>query len=199
MRAILGIGNPGSRYEHTRHNIGFMILDAYAENKKLSFKKSIYDYVYAGSQDTTSPFVLIKPTTFVNRSGMAAIQVQQNYNLQIEDFLVIADDVNLEEGMVRIRKSGGNGGHNGLASIIYHLESKSFPRLRFGIGMNFSNGDMANYVLKKLSNKNLKELGSQVEFCIELIDNFIFGGIKNLLEYFSVNSHRSKLSSQKEN
>lgn len=192
MRAVLGIGNPGSEYEQTKHNVGFLILDEYVHKKKLNFIPSNEDYYYAGSESSASPFILIKPTTYVNLTGMAAVSIVDNFDIDIKDFLVISDDINLPKGEVRLRKSGGDGGHNGLASIIYHLNTDQFPRIRFGIGGDFEHGEMADYVLSKFSDEELKELKTSFNICIDLIDKFVNEGSKNMFEFYS--QQKNKIS-----
>ena len=116
---IFGIGNPGKKYENTKHNIGFQILDKLAEKHKLTFKAENKEYYSTGSIINASRFLLVKPVTYVNLSGVAAKEVIEKYNVPISEFLVITDDLNLELGKIRIRRSGGDGGHNGLHSIIF--------------------------------------------------------------------------------
>ncbi len=187
MRAIFGIGNPGQEYEDTRHNVGFSILDRFAEKHSLTFRPSKGDYYFAGGALNATHFLLIKPTTYVNNCGIAALQLIQENNLDIENFLVVTDDVNLKLGKIRIRKSGGDGGHNGISSIIYHLNSDEFPRLRFGIGNDFEKGKMADYVLEKLDEVTLTSLETNFNFSIDLTEEFIKNGIQEMLNYFSKN------------
>ncbi|MBN1300894.1 MAG: aminoacyl-tRNA hydrolase [Melioribacteraceae bacterium] len=185
MRAILGIGNPGSKYENTRHNIGFKILDKFAERHKLVFKSSSDDYYYAGSFIKASPFILIKPTTFVNLTGQAVIQLLEKYKIDLKNLLVVLDDVNLPPGKLRIRKSGGDGGHNGLYSIIYTVMSNEFPRLRFGIGNDFEYGTMADYVLTQFNKEETDLINGSIISSVRLIEKFIEGGIELMLSEFS--------------
>ena len=121
MRVIFGIGNPGIRYENTRHNAGFLLLDFFAQRKSLSFKETTGEYFEAEGNISDKHYILIKPTTYVNNSGIAARQDIDKYSLPIEDFLVVCDDTNLKNYLLRVRLSGSDGGHNGLNSIIYHL------------------------------------------------------------------------------
>lgn len=188
MRVILGIGNLGKEYENTRHNIGFDLLDKLAEKHSLVFSPSKFDYYIAGSPNGATPFFLIKPTTYVNRSGLAALDFIDHNNIDLENFLIIADDVNLDLGKIRIRKSGGDGGHNGIASIIYHLNSDQFPRLRFGIGNYFAKGEMADYVLSKFDDEEKTSLEPKIDFAVNLMDEFIRGGLVTMLNFFSKNS-----------
>ena len=143
MKAILGLGNPGLRYINTRHNIGFNILEQFALKHNLEFDSSSVTFDSAEGILEGSRFLLVKPTTFVNLSGIAARQVFEQYDVSLADFLVLTDDVNLSLGKIRIRNSGGDGGHNGLHSIIEHLGIENFPRIRFGIGDYFESGNIA--------------------------------------------------------
>ncbi len=185
VKVIFGIGNPGKKYENTKHNIGFSILDRIAEKHNIKFKASKSEYEIAESRNTAFPFFLVKPVTYVNLSGIAALDIFERYQIDISDFLVVVDDLNLELGKIRIRKSGSDGGHNGLKSIIYHLQSDQFPRLRFGIGNDFEDGEMANFVLSKFTKDTFQEIIPKIDFCIELIENFIQGNIQSALDLFS--------------
>ena len=185
MRGILGIGNPGRKYELTRHNAGFLILDRFAEKHCLNFLASKYDYYEAGGILNASPFFLIKPVTYVNNSGLAALDFLKEKNISIQDLLVVTDDINLEPGKIRLRKSGGSGGHNGIESIIYHTESNQFPRLRFGIGNEFEKGAMADYVLTKFGNKELSSLETSLNLSVDLLEQFVQSGINGMLDYFA--------------
>lgn len=192
MRLIVGIGNPGKKYELTRHNAGFIILDALAAKHGITFKPSKKDYYIAGSETFATPFFLMKPSTYVNLSGVAVLDFLNEYSVDIKDILVVADDVNLELGKIRLRKSGSDGGHNGLKSIIYSLADDSFPRLRFGIGNDFDKGLMADFVLSKFSSKDLQLIEKPVSFSVELIEKFISDGYKHMLDHFSTNISLNK-------
>jgi len=185
LRAVIGLGNPGKKYESTRHNIGFIILDELAEKYKITFKSSKKDYFYSEGSLLSSDFFLVKPTTYMNLSGIAVLDFISYYQIDVKDVLVIVDDVNLESGKIRLRQSGSDGGHNGLKSIIYHLENDNFPRLRFGIGNKFEKGKLAGYVLDKFSGDEIKIINESVNFSIDLIFHFITGGYKSMLDYFS--------------
>ena len=194
MKIIFGIGNPGKRYELTKHNTGFIILDKFARKHGLQFVPSKGDFFYTGNSDNTiSPFVLVKPTTYVNLSGNAALDLLNIYNFEPKnDLLVVYDDLNLEPGITRIRKSGGSGGHNGINSLIYQLQTEEFPRIRFGIGNNFESGSMKDYVLSKYSENELRELDKNFDLTVRLIEEFINNGTKGMLDYFSKLNSSSK-------
>lgn len=193
MRIILGIGNPGSQYKNNRHNVGFMFLDFLANKYSLKFVPSKNDYYYADGKLGECEFSLIKPSTFVNNSGTAALNSSTNFNTRIEDILVISDDINLEPGILKIKSHGGDGGHNGIASIIYHLNSNKFPRLRIGVGNKFESGRMAEYVLSDFNLEESKLLENSFEKGISLVENFIKGGLKQMLDHHSIIFNQTKL------
>lgn len=146
-RILLGLGNPGSRYAATRHNIGWMALEAVAERMKLEWKPGRGDYWEAVGDWRGQRCLLAKPTTYMNNSGQAAAQLLERYNLLPADMLVIVDEFQFAVGKIQIKPSGSSGGHNGLESLIYQLGTRDFPRLRCGIGREFGPGQMADYVL----------------------------------------------------
>jgi PTH1 family peptidyl-tRNA hydrolase len=195
IKVIFGIGNPGKKYENTKHNIGFFILDKIAEKHKIKFKASKGEYEIAESTNHAFPFFLVKPVTYVNLSGIAALDIFERYSIDIDNFLVVVDDLNLELGKIRIRKSGSDGGHNGLKSIIYHLQTDQFPRLRFGIGNDFKEGEMANYVLSKFTEETSQKIIPRIDFCVELIESFIRKNIQSTLNLFSKRSNAFNESS----
>lgn len=182
MRILFGIGNPGKKYSLNRHNAGFMLLDFFAETHSLVFKPSEFDFYFVEGKLSDSSYVLVKPTTYVNKSGIAAEQVIKHYNTDIRDFLVVYDDFNIDFSALRVRLSGGDGGHNGLNSIIYQLNSDQFPRLRIGIGSEFKTGEMADYVLTNFKRKERKVLTKTFESGAELLEEFIKGGTKQMLD-----------------
>lgn len=202
MKIILGIGNPGRKYENTRHNIGFIVLDKFAEKHNIIFKTSKYDYYEARpthESGSRPSYLLVKPSTYVNLSGNAALDLLELYNYNIEDLLIVTDDLNLDLGRIRVRPSGGDGGHNGIHSIIYQLQTDKFPRLRFGIGNDFSDGKMKDYVLSKINDEEFKFLIPSFDFSILLLEAFIEGGTKKMLDTFSKNSQLIKLTSKTTN
>ena len=195
MKAIIGLGNPGKKYELTRHNIGFMIIDLFAQKHKLEFSPSKGDYYSVGSVINASHFNLYKPTTYMNLSGIAVNEIIQNDNIELDDILIISDDINLTIGKIRIRESGGDGGHNGLSSVIYHLNSDKFSRLRFGVGNDFNEGKMPEYVLQNFYENEWKIIRLSVDFSVSLIEQFILGGNTDMLNFFS--KEQSKINNTK--
>jgi len=186
LRVIFGIGNPGNRYKLTRHNAGFLLLDYFSEKKSYIYGPSKGDYFEAKGEMEGRNFSLIKPGTFVNNSGVAALQVFEKYKTGIDDFLVVCDDVNLNTGTIRTRLSGGDGGHNGLSSIIYHLNSENFPRIRIGVGSKENEQSLTEYVLSEFTREELIIMNSTFEQISFLLTSFIEGGCKKMLEVNSI-------------
>jgi PTH1 family peptidyl-tRNA hydrolase len=190
LRAVVGLGNIGKRYELTRHNVGFSLLDRFADYYHISFQSSKQNYLYAKGQLENSPFILAKPITYMNLSGIAVYDLIEKYELELVNMLIIHDDVDLQLGKIKIKQSGGSGGHNGVNSIIYHLNNDRFPRLRFGIGRVFSKGEMVDFVLNDFFTLELEQLKKTFDFGCRLIEKFILGGIKTMLNYYSNSSER---------
>jgi PTH1 family peptidyl-tRNA hydrolase len=196
LRLILGIGNPGNKYKYNRHNVGFIVLDHLASLNSLTFKASAGDYYIAESSLHEYNYKLIKPTTYVNNSGIAAKQALTKYGLDSRDLLVIHDDVNLPFSDIRVKAKGGDGGHNGLSSIIWHLNSDDFARIRIGIGNDFEKGYMADYVLSDFNKDEIKTMAENFETVHNLINEFIYGGVNGLLD---ANSRLSKANKNSDN
>ena len=153
------MGNPGSEYENTRHNIGFSIVDAVAEERNITLSEGKGEYIIGSEQAEKKKIILVKPLTFMNNSGTAVKEVLEHLNLDERNLLVIVDDFNLPLGKIRIREHGSSGGHNGLYSIIYHLNSDNFPRLRCGIAgesMPKDKSKIPDFVLSTFTNDERK-------------------------------------------
>ena len=160
MKIVVGLGNPGLKYEFTRHNIGFRIVDSLARDMGTEFKKvkSYYSLISRGTINNHK-VMLVKPQTFMNLSGRAVSKVVSYYQIPHQDLLIIYDDLNLELGQIRIRKKGSAGGHKGMESIMQYLNSEDIPRLRIGIGnpsVNF-NFDCVSYVLSNFNNNDERD------------------------------------------
>jgi len=171
MKLIVGLGNPGEKYEATRHNVGFDALDSFAKENQITFK---YEPSYEGMIGTYinngKKAILLKPTTFMNLSGRSVFKVMNYFKIDITDILVISDDVNLDVGQLRLRLSGSDGGHNGLKDIIRILESDNFKRLRVGISKN---GNMIDFVLKKFSKKEREVIDVSLNVVKDALTDFI--------------------------
>ncbi|MCF0224257.1 MAG: aminoacyl-tRNA hydrolase [Fibrobacter sp.] len=161
---VAGLGNIGSEYDSTRHNMGFMVLDAWAQASNLVFETARYGSIARATHKGRN-ITLLKPSTYMNLSGNAIRYWLQKLDIPIENLVVICDDLNLPFGTLRMRKNGSDGGHNGLANIIELLESQEFTRIRMGIGNDFHRGGQIDFVLGKLSEEEkeaMPELSKRV-------------------------------------
>ena len=182
MRASIGIGNPGNSYQFNRHNAGFLLVDYFAKLNSINFIPSKYNYYQASSTIDQDNYVLIKPTTYVNKIGIAAAEVVENFKLLSEDLLIVCDDVYLDIGSFRVKLSGGDGGHNGLSSIIYHLNTIDFPRIKIGVGRSTEEKKLADHVLSDFSDEEEPVLNNVFKNSSTLIREFINGGTNKMLE-----------------
>jgi PTH1 family peptidyl-tRNA hydrolase len=181
---IAGLGNIGSEYKNTRHNIGFQILDALAGASNISFNDKRYGFV-AEYKFKARTFVLLKPTTYMNLSGRAVAYWLQKEDIELTNLLVLVDDLALPFGTIRVRAKGGAGGHNGLENINQVLGRNDYARLRFGIGDNFHKGFQVDYVLSDWSREEDKELPAKIDTCIEIIQSFGTIGTERTMNFFN--------------
>ena len=181
---IVGIGNIGEEYANTRHNIGFMVLDAIAKENNFKFKTSrladIAEYKFKGRT-----LILIKPSTYVNLSGKAVNYWLQTEKISIENLLVVTDDIALPLGALRLKGKGSDGGHNGLRNIQEALNSTIYARLRFGVGSEFSKGKQVDYVLGKWSEEEEKLLAPRIKIAIEMIQGFSTIGLQRTMTAYN--------------
>jgi PTH1 family peptidyl-tRNA hydrolase len=176
MKCIIGLGNIGQQYEKTRHNVGFMAVDAFAEREALTWTaKSKLNAEIALDNDT----LLVKPTTFMNLSGNAVQAIKQFYKIDNSDILVICDDIDRNFGELRIRQSGGDGGHNGLKDLIAHI-GEDFWRLRIGVANEYRGiNDAADFVLSNFTKDELATISSSTTRYFLILDSFIDGSIES--------------------
>lgn len=183
---IVGLGNPGKKYEFTKHNAGFLCIDLLAQKldakiDRLKFKALIAD-VRIGSKRC----LLMKPQTFMNLSGEAVRDAAQFFNIPPEKIIVIFDDISLEPGKLRIRRKGSDGGHNGIKSIIYQLQSDAFPRIKLGIGAKpHPDFDLANWVLEPFTKEALKALRSAADDACEAVLLMVDGKIDEAMSRYN--------------
>ncbi len=181
---IVGLGNIGKEYENTRHNIGFMVLDELVEAYNTAFM--IDDYSYRNQlKYKEKALILIKPTTYMNLSGKAVKYWMTKESIPIDQIMVVVDDIALPFGTVRIRQNGNNGGHNGLANIDELLGSNNYPRLRFGIGNDFSKGKQVDYVLSSFNSDEQKLLPFYFERMKKALFSFVSEGIQNCMNEYN--------------
>ena len=173
---IVGLGNIGDEYRNTRHNIGFMILDAFAEASNISFSTGRYGDVGRG-RVKNKQVVLLKPSTYMNLSGNAVRYWAEREKIPVDHILVLVDDVALPFGAIRMKSSGSDAGHNGLKNIAQMLGTPAYPRLRFGIGNDFPRGCQVDYVLGHFTLDQRQQLPARVDVACEAIKAFCLSGI----------------------
>ncbi|MFC7394731.1 aminoacyl-tRNA hydrolase [Scopulibacillus cellulosilyticus] len=163
MKLIVGLGNPGSKYEHTRHNIGFEAIDAISEKHQIPLTKTKFNALYGKGKINDEDILLVKPLTYMNLSGEAVAPLMNFYKLSIDDLLVIYDDMDLAVGKIRLRKKGSAGGHNGIKSLIAHLGTQDFKRIRVGIGRPDGRQPVIDYVLQRFGENEKDTISQAIE------------------------------------
>jgi PTH1 family peptidyl-tRNA hydrolase len=189
MVLVVGLGNPGRSYEGTRHNLGYEVVDLLARAAGTEFKPGRGEYWDAPCSLKSIDVVLLKPTTFMNDSGVAVQDALERYGIAVDQLLVVCDDFQLPLGTLRLRPRGSDGGHNGLASIIYHLQSDEFPRLRCGIGSPAMPADkelMADFVLTRFTPEELPAARTTAERARDACTVCITEGFGTAMNQFNV-------------
>lgn len=170
-KLVVGLGNPGKKYKSSKHNIGFMAIDHYVKNSHLKLKKKSS---FTGEIAIMDDLILLKPLTYMNLSGQSVRKVMDYYDIENDNVLVIYDDVDLPFSKLRLRYQGGPGGHNGIKSIIQHLNSNQFKRIRFGIDKS-DRLDMKDYVLSDFNKAEMKEIDDVLIDIDRIIDDYLTG------------------------
>ena len=181
---IVGLGNIGPEYAGTRHNIGFQMVDVFANSVGAEWEDKRYGFV-AHCRVKNAEIVLLKPSTFMNLSGNAVRYWLGKENIPVENMLVLVDDLNLPFGTIRIRKQGSNGGHNGLGNIQSVMGTDAYARVRFGIGSDFARGTQINFVLSEWTEEEKAALPEKLEVMKEIIPSFCLQGIDRTMNQFN--------------
>ena len=182
---IVGLGNPGQKYEHTRHNMGFLTVDLLAEKLGVKLNKVKFKAAYNIVKFAGCKCLVMKPQTYMNLSGEAVREAAQFYKIPAERVLVIYDDVSLPVGKLRVRPSGSAGGHNGIKNIIAHLGTQSFPRVKIGVAAPGEEGDMVDWVIGVPSQAERKILAESFEKAIEAAECIISDGCQKAMNRFN--------------
>lgn len=185
MYIIVGIGNPGKKYESTRHNIGFIAIDYMSALFDIKVNKIKHKALIGEGKIEGERVMLVKPQTFVNLSGESVREIADYYKVPTENVIVIYDDISLEPGSVRIRKKGSDGGHNGIKSIIYQLQSDAFPRIKLGVGAKPPGYDLADWVLAKFTDSDIKIMSKSVETAAKAVPEIIKNGAESAMNKFN--------------
>ena len=182
---IVGLGNPGQKYEHTRHNMGFLTVDLLAEKLGVKLNKVKFKAAYNIVKFAGCKCLVMKPQTYMNLSGEAVREAAQFYKIPAERVLVIYDDVSLPVGKLRVRPSGSAGGHNGIKNIIAHLGTQAFPRVKIGVAAPGEEGDMVDWVIGVPSQAERKILAESFEKAIEAAECIISDGCQKAMNRFN--------------
>ncbi len=194
IKMIVGLGNPGPRYAHNRHNVGFQIVDELAAKHGLSFDKRQFKALIASGRIDGQRVLLVKPQTFMNLSGEAVQPLVSYYKVELEDLMVVFDDMDLPVGVIRLRPFGGAGGHNGMKSIIKRLGGNRFPRLRVGIGRPPGRMDPAAYVLQDFSADEESLMVQVRDRAVQALETWLNSGIDAAMNAFNITKSQNSLT-----
>lgn len=185
MKLIAGLGNPTAKYENTRHNVGFAVIDELVDKYNIPLDVIKHKGMYGKGKIEGQTVILLKPMTFMNLSGESVAEVAKYYKIPPEDVIVIYDDINLDVGRLRIREKGSAGGHNGIKNIIAHLGTEEFPRLRIGIGMKPPRMDLADYVLSHFSEDEQAAMNQGYERACEAMVQMVTDDIAGAMNRYN--------------
>ena len=186
MYIIAGLGNPGKQYDMTRHNIGFHTIDYMADKLNVKVKKLKFKALYGECEIAGEKTLLIKPQTYMNLSGESIAGFAQFYKINPSDIIIINDDISLETGRIRVRPRGSAGGHNGLKSIIYMLESDEFPRVKMGVGApKNENYDLADFVLGHFTKEEIPIMEKAIIKASDAAEEIIRAGVSSAMNKYN--------------
>ena len=196
MKMIAGLGNPGSEYARTKHNVGFMFLDALAEKLGADNWKTKYDALVAEARIGTEKVLLVKPLTYMNESGRAVGPLMSWYKLAPEDLIVVHDDMDIPAGTIRIRRKGSAGGHNGMKSILYHVGDENFPRLRIGIGRPLPGWTVVKHVLAPFSEEDVPKIREAIAYLLPALECVVTDGVDLAMNRYNPKKQKAKKKQQ---
>ncbi|WP_409227996.1 aminoacyl-tRNA hydrolase [Gudongella sp. SC589] len=185
MIVIAGLGNPGSKYSETRHNVGFDVIDRLAHENNIKVNRLRFKALTGEGFIGTEKVLLVKPSTYMNNSGESIREIMDFYKLEPEKLLVVVDDIDIEFATIKLKKKGSAGSHNGLKSIIYHLQTDNFPRLKVGIGKKPPYYDLADFVLSRFSTDERKLVDQAIRNASEAVQEFVRSGIDKAMNEFN--------------
>lgn len=185
MYYIVGLGNPGLKYENTRHNVGFLTIDYLARKHNIDVRKSKFKSLYGQGNISGHKVMLVKPQTFMNNSGEAVRDLKNFYKFDSDKLIVIYDDIDIDFGSIRIRKKGSAGTHNGMKSIIYQIKDDKFPRIKIAVGKKPEYMDLANFVLSGFSEKEVSVIRDEIDLAAKSIETIIENDIDSAMNKFN--------------
>lgn len=189
MKIIVGLGNPGNEYAKTRHNVGFMMVDALADHLNISLWKDKFNAKIAEGRIGTEKILLVKPQTYMNNSGEAVGPLMRWYKVAPEDIFVAHDDMDIPAGTIRIRKKGSSGGHNGIKSLIAHIGSENFARIRLGIGRPLAGWTVVNHVLAPFPAEDKVEVDKAIKYLIPAIECMVTDSVDKAMNKYNPKKH----------
>jgi PTH1 family peptidyl-tRNA hydrolase len=184
MIVIVGLGNPGKKYEHTRHNVGFDVIDELSSRHGISVDKKQHKALTGKGIIGGYPVLLVKPQTYMNLSGESVGEIANYYRIEPEDVYVIFDDVSLDVGQLRIRKKGSAGGHNGIKSLIAHLGTTEFPRIKVGVG-EAKPGELIDHVLGHFHGEDLENIKEGIKLAADAMETILKEDIDSAMNLFN--------------
>ena len=185
MKVVVGLGNPGSQYVATRHNIGFRVVDLLADRLQVAIAKKEAKSLTGRGLWAGETLLLVKPQTFMNNSGETVLEISKFFKLPIENILVVVDDIDIGFGSLRIRAKGSAGSHNGMKSIVYLLQSDKFPRVKMGIGRQEEGRDLANFVLGRFSKEEQITINELLEKAADSVESIIKEGVSSSMNKYN--------------
>lgn len=192
MYLIVGLGNPGSKYAKTRHNVGFMVIEKLGGRWDIHVDKNKFEGLLGGGQINGEPVLMLEPQTFMNRSGLSVRAAMDFYKLEPKDLLVILDDLALPVGQIRVRNQGSAGGHNGLADVIRHAGTEQFGRIRVGIGSPPPRMDAADYVLGEFQSDEKPVMAEMIEQAANAVELILDQGMTRAMDQFNRSPKRAE-------
>lgn len=185
MYLIVGLGNPEPQYSKTRHNMGFDTINIISKKYNIEFNKKDFDGIYGMGEINNEKVILLKPQTYMNESGKSIIKAKNFFKIPTENIIVIYDDIDIDEGVVKLRKKGGAGTHNGMKSVIQELNSTEFPHVRIGTGEPVFKELLMSYVIEKLKDDEYKKLVPAIEKAAEAVPCIIEQGIESAMNIYN--------------
>ncbi len=196
MKLIAGLGNPGSEYAKTKHNVGFMLADALAEKLNITSWKEKYNALVADAYIGAEKIIIAKPQTYMNNSGEAIAPLMNWYKLEPEELIVIHDDMDIPAGTIRIRKKGSAGGHNGIKSILSLLGNENFSRVRIGIGRPLPRWTVVNHVLSPFTEEDAPKIKEAIEYLVPALECMVKDGTDVAMNKFNPKKQKKKPHSE---
>lgn len=192
MYVVVGLGNPGKDYTNTRHNIGFNTVDLIGKRNNINLNKIKFNSIYGEGNIGGEKILLVKPQTYMNNSGTSVRDISQYYKIPIENIIVVVDDIDIDFSSVKLRAKGSAGSHNGLKSIINHIQRDDFPRVKVGIGKKYEKQDLADFVLSRFSKDEQIDIDISIITAAEAVESIIKDGIDTAMNKYNIKTNKAQ-------